>query len=159
MQTIRVARGKVIVYATEAELRAMQDNGMALYWTPGADEPYWAARANFTHDVCVAVPTDWLAAAGYDAWSEDEELHGEEGELLSLTLQRPPGDSDIITLQEASSETGLSRATLSQAAREGRLRARRAGGVWLVTRAALCDAIAAGKLRPRRCKVKAGLLR
>lgn len=58
---------------------------------------------------------------------------------------------DPLTLSEATAIYPLAYATLAQAAREGRIKAHRSGPkIWLTTRAAIEEAIAEGKLRPRR---------
>lgn len=41
------------------KLAAMDDNGMALYGTPGAQEPYWASRPSFMYDECLATVHDF----------------------------------------------------------------------------------------------------
>lgn len=58
-----------------------------------------------------------------------------------------------LSLSEAAERIGMAYSTLAQAAREGRLEARRVGrgkGVWLTTLAAAREAVAKGRLRPRR---------
>ena len=60
-----------------------------------------------------------------------------------------------ITLTEAAELYPLAYSTLAQAAREGRLECRRSGPkTWITTRAAVEEAIANGKLRPRQPSVQ-----
>jgi len=54
-----------------------------------------------------------------------------------------------ITLVEAAELCELAYSTLAQAAREGRIQARKSGDVWLTTEAAIEEAIKKGTLRPR----------
>jgi len=69
---------------TAERLRAMLDNSMALYWTPGAQRPYWAAAPEFQYDVCFADPYDFLDAAGFDS------IEGfEDDEVFMLEVERP----------------------------------------------------------------------
>lgn len=56
----------------------------------------------------------------------------------------------VITLGQAAEFFPLAYSTLAQAAREGRIKARRSGKVWLTTQAAIEEAIEEGKLKPRR---------
>jgi len=53
------------------------------------------------------------------------------------------------TISEAAEEYSLAYSTLAQAAREGRIKAQQHGKIWLTTRAAIEEAIEAGRLRPR----------
>lgn len=55
---------------TGERLKAMDDNGMKLYCTPGSSQPYWNWQASFTYDECVATVEDFLAEAGYDELDE-----------------------------------------------------------------------------------------
>lgn len=57
---------------------------------------------------------------------------------------------DVITLAEAADLFPLAYSTLAEAAREGRIKARKSGDVWLTTREAIEEAIREGKLRPRK---------
>ncbi len=61
-----------------------------------------------------------------------------------------PELSDVLTLREAASLYPLAYATLAQAAREGRIEARKSDGTWLTTKQAIENAIEQGKLRPRK---------
>ncbi|GIW16811.1 MAG: hypothetical protein KatS3mg063_2664 [Tepidiforma sp.] len=58
--------GTATVRITGERLRAMADNGMNLYLTPGASAPYWASSRQFAYDECVATPWDVLRANGYE---------------------------------------------------------------------------------------------
>jgi len=60
------------------------------------------------------------------------------------------GPHDPVTLPEVADLYPLAYSTLAQAVREGRLQARQAGKIWITTRAAVEEAIAEGRLRPRR---------
>lgn len=63
----------------------------------------------------------------------------------------PDGFEIVITLAQAAEFYPLAYSTLAQAAREGRLDARKAGPkTWLTTRAAIEEAIEEGRLRPRK---------
>ena len=62
----------------------------------------------------------------------------------------PDGFEIAITLSQAVEAYSLAYSTLAQAAREGRLKARRSGKIWLTTQAAIEAAIEEGKLRPRK---------
>lgn len=108
MTSTVIGPGIVRVLATEAELQAMEQNDMGLWWTPGAQEPYWASRPRFAQDVAVAAPRDFLAAAGYEVWSELED--GDEGELLSLVVTRP--GSGFLTTREAADALGITERTV-----------------------------------------------
>jgi len=55
-----------------------------------------------------------------------------------------------ITLAEATRLFPLACSTLAEAAREGRIVARKSGHTWLTTEEAVRDAIQRGALRPRR---------
>ncbi len=108
MDTRIITPGVVEISATEAELQAMRDNGMALYWTPGAAEPYWASQPQFALDTPVATPEDFLRAAGYETWSELAE--GEEGEMLTLTVSRP--NVGLLTTKQAAEALGVAACTI-----------------------------------------------
>lgn len=56
----------ITIEITGERLKAMDDNEMKVYATPGSSQPYWASRASFTYDECVARPQDFLDEAGYD---------------------------------------------------------------------------------------------
>lgn len=73
-----------------------------------------------------------------------QEIYGpvESPDLILRWLCEP------ITLSEAALHS-LAYSTLAQAAREGRIEARRSGATWLTTRVAIEQAIEEGKLRPR----------
>jgi len=58
-------------------------------------------------------------------------------------------DGDPITLSAAAELYPLAYPTLAQAAREGRIQARRSGRTWLTSRTAIEHAIKEGTLRPR----------
>lgn len=71
---------------TAERLRAMQDNGMALYWTPGDEKPYWGSesRPSFKYDVQVASPLDFVEAEGFDG------LEGfEDDDAFTLEVEEP----------------------------------------------------------------------
>ncbi|GIW16841.1 MAG: hypothetical protein KatS3mg063_2694 [Tepidiforma sp.] len=76
--------GTASVRITGERLRAMADNGMNLYLTPGASAPYWASGRQFAHDQCVATPWDVLKANGYHDVDEpgDDEVLDIEVELI-----------------------------------------------------------------------------
>ena len=79
----------------------------------------------------------WARYEGYDFRYEED--------CLAIL----PGDA--ITLFEAEELYPLAYSTLAQAAREGRLKARKSGPkIWLTTRAAIEEAIEAGRLKPRK---------
>lgn len=82
---------------TAERLMALSDNGMDLYWTPGAQAPYWEARAKYATDVCVATVQDFVEAAGFD------DLEGFDGnESFSLTVRRPGEPTEMIALSDLS---------------------------------------------------------
>jgi hypothetical protein len=56
----------------------------------------------------------------------------------------------ILTIPAAARRIGLAYSSLAQAVREKRVRAWKSSGTWLVTVEALEEAIAAGRIRPRR---------
>lgn len=56
---------------------------------------------------------------------------------------------ELISLAQAAKEFPVAQSTMSQAAREGRLKAQKLGGAWLTTRADIEEAIKSGGLRPR----------
>ena len=56
---------------------------------------------------------------------------------------------DCLTLREAAKLYPLAYSTLAQAAKEGRLKARKSDGTWLTTRQEIEKAIERGSLRPR----------
>ena len=56
--------------------------------------------------------------------------------------------SNVLTLREAARLYPLAYSTLAQAAREGRLPARKSNGTWLTTKQAIEEAIQAGRLQP-----------
>ena len=55
-----------------------------------------------------------------------------------------------MSLSEAADLSGLAYSTLAQAAREGRIEARRSGATWLTTRVAIKEAIEKGHLKPSK---------
>lgn len=73
------------------------------------------------------------------------------GDFDWVTLAEYVGTDDgaPIGLREAARYCNLAYPTLAQAVREGRLEARRTGATWLTSRAAIDEAIEAGRLRPR----------
>lgn len=80
----------VTIEMTAERLRAMDDNGMSLYATPGAQEPYWNHTASFMHDQCIATVTDFLDEVGYD------DLEGvEDDEIFSLDVEMLPALSEV----------------------------------------------------------------
>lgn len=54
-----------------------------------------------------------------------------------------------LTISEAAQEYSLAYSTLAQAVREGRVVAQQHGKIWLTTKAAIEEAIEAGRLKPR----------
>lgn len=60
---------------TGERLKAMYDNDMAVFATPGASQPYWASRPSFMFDECVATVEDlWKQAeSDYDFDRDDIE--------------------------------------------------------------------------------------
>ena len=69
--------------------------------------------------------------------------------ILTESCERSAVSDTTITIREAADLCGMSYYTLAQAAREGRIKARKSGDVWLTTREAISEAIKEGKLRPR----------
>jgi hypothetical protein len=69
---------------TAERLAAMEDNDMALYWTPGSEAPYWASQPNFMYDVAVATALDFIAEEGYDDFDGLD-----DDETFTLTVKRP----------------------------------------------------------------------
>lgn len=68
---------------TAERLAAMRDNGMAMYWTPGAQAPYWNSQPSFMNDKVVATVQDFVEAAGYD------DLNGfADDDTFTLTVTR-----------------------------------------------------------------------
>jgi len=63
---------KIVVSKSWNDLAAMDDNGMALYATPGDDHPYWASQPSFMYDECVAIPRDFKVYYG-EAFSREDE--------------------------------------------------------------------------------------
>jgi hypothetical protein len=75
----------VTVEITAERLRAMDDNSMTLYATPGDTQPYWASRPNFMYDECVATVQDFLDDVGYD------DLDGvDDAEIFTLDVTLLP---------------------------------------------------------------------
>jgi len=72
-----------------SQLDNLDGLGLKLYWTPGAARPYWASQPSFAFDVCVAHPSDFLEAAGYNCFVDDRDYSGYD-ELLSLEIEPPP---------------------------------------------------------------------
>lgn len=62
---------------TYSELLTLEDNEMGLWGTPNSNGElggfYWASCPNFQNDECVATPSDFLEAAGYDSFCRDED--------------------------------------------------------------------------------------
>lgn len=77
---------------TAEQLRIAQDNDLDLYWTPGADAPYWASRASFRYDKVVATVQDFLEAAGFDL------LDGFEADYTFTLEVAAPEPVDAATL-------------------------------------------------------------
>ena len=74
---------KVTVTKTWEELAAMDDNGMGLYATPGADRPYWASQPSFMYDECVASVYDFeWQGISYSREDECDEVFSIEVELI-----------------------------------------------------------------------------
>lgn len=107
MRSEIIAAGVIRIEATEAELQAMRDNGLQLYWTPGAEEPCWASQPRFARDVAVASPVDFLRANGFEVWSELGP--DEEGELLTLTVRAP---HRLLTTAQAAEVLGVGESTI-----------------------------------------------
>lgn len=55
------------------EIKTMEDNDLAYFWTPGAQAPYIANRPAWRDDVRVATAQDFVEAAGFDALSESDD--------------------------------------------------------------------------------------
>jgi len=77
----------------------------------------------------------------------------DQGKLEASGSNREDPDESI-PLPDAATYAGVAYATMAEAVREGRVSARRVGGgkrgTYLTTRAAVDQAIAEGKLRPRK---------
>ena len=74
------------------------------------------------------------------------------GTLHCLTYEAVTAE-EVLALPDAATYAGVAYATMAEAVREGRVQARRVGrdrGTWLTTRAAVDQAVAEGKLRPRK---------
>lgn len=56
----------ITIYVDGNELRTMEDNEMAVWYTPGSSQVYVASQASFRDDTVVATTSDLLAALGYD---------------------------------------------------------------------------------------------
>lgn len=67
----------ITVTKTYNELLTLDDNDFNLYATPANTGSlgghYWSSRPNFQDDVCVASPSDFLQAAGYDSFCRDSD--------------------------------------------------------------------------------------
>jgi len=74
---------KITITMTWERLAGMDDNGMALYATPGANEPYWNSQPSFMYDECVARPSDFESyGIGYSRDDEGcEDIFSVEVEL------------------------------------------------------------------------------
>jgi hypothetical protein len=76
------------VAITVNELAAMIDQGMSLYWTPGADRPYWAPHPAFQYDRLVAAPEDFLKASG-TSWTRKDLAALPAETVLALAIEPP----------------------------------------------------------------------
>ena len=89
----RIEMKKTVAYTME-NLDNYDGMGLALYWTPGASDPYWASQPSFMYDKAVATPQDFLEAAGYDCFVEDHDYSG-CNDMLSLEIERPEAQAHI----------------------------------------------------------------
>ena len=86
-----------------------------------------------------------------DFWYIDGQLIGNDGELFRYLINTLNlGRFLPLTLMGASERFNIPYSTVAQAAREGRLSARRETGTWLTTEEAVQDAIDDGRLRSRK---------
>jgi hypothetical protein len=89
------ATNKVTVTETLNDLARADSNGLRLWATPGASEPYWASNASFMYDKVVATVRDFAEAAGFENGFgfEDEDMQDyleAEGETeYSLEVEVP----------------------------------------------------------------------
>lgn len=66
---------KITVTETLNDLARYDSNGLRLWATPGASEPYWSNNASFMYDEVVATVSDFAEAAGYDKFGfEDDDM-------------------------------------------------------------------------------------
>jgi hypothetical protein len=73
---------KITVTMTWEQLAAMEDNGLALYATPGAAKPYWAAQPSFKDDTRLATAGDFeYCGIPYCREDECDEVFSVEVEL------------------------------------------------------------------------------
>ena len=86
-----------------------------------------------------------------DTWHVDGKMVGGDQSLFRYLVESFNLDRFIpLTLMGAAERFNIPYSTIAQAAREGRLPARRETGTWLTTGDAVQNAIADGRLRPRR---------
>lgn len=88
----------MMVKYTLDELSRADSNGLNLYGTPGASNPYWASHPSFMYDEVVASVSDFAQAAGFDDFgfeTEDGqqylEANRDEAFSLEITMPEPRG--------------------------------------------------------------------
>jgi len=67
-----------------SELKAMADNDVKIFWTPGASLPYANSQPSWSNDKCVATYQDFVEAEGFDMLSDED-----DGLTYSLTIEYP----------------------------------------------------------------------
>ena len=89
--------------------------------------------------------------AGHDTPDHDVEWVDEITSRVYHDMGWIVYSDDPISIAIAADEWGLNRISLSQACREGRVRAQRFGGrSWFVSARAMDEALSAGRIRPRK---------
>ena len=110
-----------------------------------------------------AYDNDRMGSAGYtspEAYATalmsaiEHDLDAHDTALLQRFILEIAERNDMLPLPDAATYAGVAYATMAEAVREGRVSARRVGGgkrgTYLTTRAAVDQAIAERKLRPRK---------
>jgi len=66
------------------ELKAMEDNKIKFFWTPGASQPYANSQPSWRNDKCVATVQDFVEAGGFDSFSDSD-----DGLCYTLEIKYP----------------------------------------------------------------------
>lgn len=80
---------KITVTMSWGRLAAMDDNGMALYATPGAAQPYWASQPSFMYDECAATVHDFKTEYGEKYERDPESFEEDENFSAKVELLDP----------------------------------------------------------------------
>ena len=119
----------------------------------------YAAFDNNGDLICLTTNREYAIETADSHFKDTAELPIDEDLFPSDTLVSDKNGRDIGTLAELRQPITLRKAidfyhiaysTLAQAAREDRIEAWRSGATWLTTRAAIEEAIEAGRLKPRK---------